>query len=78
MSQAVRLDFLGNTLESIAQLDAKVKDEEIAKSILQKKLQSQKLFREGRLCRLLGNLSIIAAKGRQCLINPLVNGTIMT
>jgi transcription-repair coupling factor (superfamily II helicase) len=41
---AVRLDFLGNTLESIEQLPITIKDEQKSKQILQKKLKSQKLF----------------------------------
>ncbi len=44
MLQAVRLDFLGNTLENITLLDITVKDEQKSKDILQKKLKSQKLF----------------------------------
>lgn len=42
--QAARLDFLGNTLETISLLDIKIQDEEKSKQILQKKLKSQKLF----------------------------------
>ncbi len=42
--QALRLDFLGNTLETIQLLDIKVEDEEKSKRILTKKLKSQKLF----------------------------------
>src|SRR3989344_7915613 len=41
---AVRLDFLGNTLEHLSVLDIKVKDEEKSRQLLQKKLKSQKLF----------------------------------
>lgn len=44
MTQAVRLDFLGNILESITNLDVKIEDEKRAKEILKKKLKSQKLF----------------------------------
>src|SRR3989344_268350 len=44
MMQAVRLDFLGNTLETISLIRAKVEDEEKARNSLQKKLKSQKLF----------------------------------
>jgi len=42
--QAVRLDFLGNTLENISLLPIAVKDEEKSRNVLQKKLKSQKLF----------------------------------
>lgn len=42
--QAVRLDFLGNTIETIALLDIKILDEEKAREVLNKKLKSQKLF----------------------------------
>ncbi len=41
---AVRLDFLGNKIESIEQLPVKIEDEKSAKEILKKKLKSQKLF----------------------------------
>ena len=41
---AVRLDFLGNTLERISVLDIKIEDEEKSRQLLQKKLKSQKLF----------------------------------
>src|SRR3989344_4991466 len=44
MMQSVRLDFLGNTLETIAIIETKINNEEKARSILQKKLKSQKLF----------------------------------
>ncbi len=44
MLQAVRLDFLGNTLETIFLLDVKIEDEEKSRSVLQKRLASQKLF----------------------------------
>ena len=44
MLNAVRLDFLGNTLETITALDIKIEDEEKSRAILQKKLKSQKLF----------------------------------
>src|SRR3989344_4167034 len=44
LMQAVRLDFLGNTLETISLIRAKVEDEEKARNSLQKKLKSQKLF----------------------------------
>jgi len=43
-NNALRLDFLGNTIESILPLDIKVRDEEKAKEALKKKLKSQKLF----------------------------------
>ena len=42
MMQSVRLDFLGNTLETIAIIETKINNEEKARSILQKKLKSQK------------------------------------
>ena len=42
--QAVRLDFLGNILESIQLLNTKVDDEKKSREVLQKKLKSQKLF----------------------------------
>ena len=44
MLHAVRLDFLGNTLESILPLDITIKDEEKSRELLTKKLKSQKLF----------------------------------
>ena len=44
MSQAVRLDFLGNTLERIEKTDVLIKDEIKAKKILKNKLKSQKFF----------------------------------
>jgi len=43
-AQALRLDFLGNTLENIQVLDIKIENEEKSKAILQKKLKSQTLF----------------------------------
>ena len=43
-TSAVRLDFLGNTIENVKVLDIKIEDHEKAKDILKKKLQSQKLF----------------------------------
>ena len=43
---AVRLDFLGNEIDSITLLDIRVVDEERSKQILKKKLKSQKLFSE--------------------------------
>src|SRR3989344_1112424 len=42
--QAVRLDFLGNTIENITLLEVKIENEEKAKETLKKKLKSQKLF----------------------------------
>ncbi|MBX4201093.1 DEAD/DEAH box helicase [Candidatus Parcubacteria bacterium] len=42
--EAVRLDFLGNTIESIELLDIKITDEKKSKEILHKKLKSQTLF----------------------------------
>ncbi len=41
---AIRLDFLGNTLENITKLDIKVEGEKKSREVLQKKLKSQKLF----------------------------------
>ena len=41
---ALRLDFLGNTLESIQALDLQIEDEQKSKELLTKKLKSQKLF----------------------------------
>src|SRR3989344_1353141 len=41
---ALRLDFLGNTLESIQTLNLKIEDEQKSKELLTKKLKSQKLF----------------------------------
>ncbi|MCX6722238.1 MAG: helicase-related protein, partial [Candidatus Staskawiczbacteria bacterium] len=43
---AVRLDFLGNEVDSIKILDVKITDEEKTKNILKKKLKSQKIFSE--------------------------------
>ena len=43
---AVRLDFLGNEVDSITLLDIKIDDEKKARNILKKKLKSQKLFSE--------------------------------
>ncbi len=40
----VRLDFLGNNLETIQVLDIKISDEQKSKTLLTKKLKSQKLF----------------------------------
>ncbi len=42
--EAVRLDFLGNTIENITALSAHIEDEEKSREILKKKLKSQKLF----------------------------------
>ncbi|TSC98046.1 MAG: transcription-repair coupling factor [Parcubacteria group bacterium Greene0714_21] len=41
---AVRIEFLGNTIETIEKLGIEVKDEELAKEVLKKRLKSQKLF----------------------------------
>lgn len=47
LTNAVRLDFLGNEVDSIAVLpDIKIADENKAREILKKKLKSQKLFSE--------------------------------
>ena len=43
---AVRLDFLGNEVESIKILDLKIDDEKKSKEILKKRLNSHKLFSE--------------------------------
>jgi len=42
--KAVRLEFLGNKIETIQELPIEIKDEKTAKEILKKKLKSQKLF----------------------------------
>ncbi len=44
LNNAVRLDFLGNTIESIEKLDTKIENEDLIKNILKKRLKSQKLF----------------------------------
>ncbi len=44
MTNALRLDFLGNNIESIQLLNIKIDDEEKSKKLLLKKLTSQKLF----------------------------------
>lgn len=44
LKQAVRLDFFGNELENIKELDIKIDDEKKSKELLKKKLKSQKLF----------------------------------
>ncbi|MDP3882614.1 MAG: helicase-related protein [Candidatus Staskawiczbacteria bacterium] len=45
IQNAIRLDFFGNTVESIKNLDSiKIEDEKKSKTILKKKLKSQKLF----------------------------------
>ena len=46
LMNAVRLDFLGNEVDSIKPLDAKITDEKKSKDILKKRLKSQKLFSE--------------------------------
>ena len=46
LTNAVRLDFLGNEVDEIKPLDVKIEDEKRAKEILKKKLKSQKLFSE--------------------------------
>ena len=43
-SNAVRIDFIGNKIENIERLDMVIASEETAKAMLQKRLQSQKLF----------------------------------
>ena len=44
MAFAVRLDFLGNSIETIEKLPIEIKDETTAKNVLKKKLKSQKIF----------------------------------
>jgi len=44
MLQAARLDFLGNTLETIETLPITIEDEGKSKELLKKKLKSQKVF----------------------------------
>ncbi|MFH0739781.1 MAG: DEAD/DEAH box helicase [bacterium] len=41
---ALRLDFLGNSIEAIEKLPIEITNEEAAKNILKKKLKSQKIF----------------------------------
>ena len=43
---AIRLDFLGNEVDSISLLDLKIENEEKSKEVLRKKLKSQKVFSE--------------------------------
>jgi transcription-repair coupling factor (superfamily II helicase) len=45
-TNAIRLDFLGNEVDSIDLLDVKITDEEKSREVLKKKLKSQKLFSE--------------------------------
>jgi transcription-repair coupling factor (superfamily II helicase) len=44
LKQAVRLDFLGNEVDSIELIDIKLENEKKSKDILKKRLTSQKLF----------------------------------
>jgi transcription-repair coupling factor (superfamily II helicase) len=44
MNRALRLDFYGNTLESIEKLPLEIKDEKAEKERLKRKLKSQKMF----------------------------------
>ena len=46
ITYAVRLDFLGNEVDSITKLDIKIVDEKKSREVLKKKLKSQKLFSE--------------------------------
>ena len=46
ITNAVRLDFLGNEVDGIKILDIKISDEKKSKDILKKRLKSQKLFSE--------------------------------
>jgi len=45
-TNAVRLDFLGNEVDGIKNLDVKIDDEKKSKEVLKKRLKSQKLFSE--------------------------------
>lgn len=45
-TNAVRVDFLGNEVDSISLMDIKIGDEKKAKDVLKKKLKSQKIFSE--------------------------------
>ncbi len=45
-TRAVRLDFLGNEIDSIKFLDIKVEDEKKSRDVLKRKLKSQKIFSE--------------------------------
>ncbi|MBI2054403.1 MAG: DEAD/DEAH box helicase [Candidatus Staskawiczbacteria bacterium] len=44
LKRAARLDFLGNKIDSIELLDAKITDENKSKDVLKKRLKSQKIF----------------------------------
>ena len=44
LSYAIRLEFLGNKIETIERLETSVEDENAAKEIIKKRLKSQKLF----------------------------------
>lgn len=46
LNHAIRLDFLGNEIDSIKELDIKIENEKKSKEILKKRLKSQKLFSE--------------------------------
>ncbi|MBI2573931.1 MAG: DEAD/DEAH box helicase [Candidatus Wildermuthbacteria bacterium] len=43
-NNAARIEFVGNTIEGIEQLDVAVEDEEKSKAVLKKRLKSQKLY----------------------------------
>ncbi|MBU3896115.1 DEAD/DEAH box helicase [Patescibacteria group bacterium] len=43
-AEAVRIDFLGNRIETIERLDIKVEDEQKSRELMKKHLNSQKLF----------------------------------
>jgi len=45
-THAVRLDFLGNEIDSIKFLDIKIEDEKKSRDVLKRKLKSQKIFSE--------------------------------
>ena len=44
LNLAIRLEFLGNRIESIERLEVKIKDEKIFKNILKKRLRSQRVY----------------------------------
>lgn len=43
-NRAVRMEFVGNRIDAIQELDAQIEDEQKAKEILKKRLKSQKIF----------------------------------
>ena len=44
LTEAIRIEFLGNNIENIEKLPVGIKDEKAAKEVLKKKLKSQELF----------------------------------